>query len=95
MEPSAPTINLGELKIPKNSLIMTSAYFPSKVGGKPAWLIPEKAPELECQVCSTPLVFLLQLYCPLSSKDEHRQLVLLSCLGPECVGKQSAIICVR
>jgi hypothetical protein len=39
-------INLGFLKKPKNSLIMTSPYFPSKFGGKPAWLHPEKTPTL-------------------------------------------------
>lgn len=38
--------------------------FPSKVGGRPAWLsptAPPAAPELGCEVCGLPMVFLLQV----------------------------------
>lgn len=43
---------------------LLSPQFPSKVGGKPAWLslrgLPE-LPELECEMCHLPMVFLLQV----------------------------------
>lgn len=53
---------------------LTSRFFPSKVGGKPAWLdlknIPE-ANELTCLKCDIPLVFLCQLYAPIDESDFH------------------------
>lgn len=43
---------------------LLSPQFPSKVGGKPAWLslrgLPD-LPELECEMCRLPMVFLLQV----------------------------------
>lgn len=46
---------------------LLSPQFPSKVGGKPAWLslrgLPE-VPQLECEMCRLPLVFLLQVSVP-------------------------------
>lgn len=46
---------------------LLSPQFPSKVGGKPAWLslrgLPELA-QLECEICRLPLVFLLQVRAP-------------------------------
>lgn len=53
---------------------LTSRFFPSKVGGKPAWLdlkyIPE-ASELTCLKCNIPLVFLCQLYAPINEPEFH------------------------
>ncbi|KAA8595511.1 hypothetical protein FQN60_010802 [Etheostoma spectabile] len=44
---------------------LLSPQFPSKVGGKPAWLrqtgLPSPA-ELECEICRLPMAFLLQCY---------------------------------
>lgn len=44
---------------------LLSPQFPSKVGGKPAWLsfrgLPELQ-ELECEMCHLPMVFLLQVF---------------------------------
>lgn len=34
--------------------------FPSKIGGKPVWLIPEDVPSPVCGQCKAPLKFLLQ-----------------------------------
>lgn len=52
----------------------TSRFFPSKVGGKPAWLdlkhIPEPK-ETTCPKCNVPLVFLCQLYAPINEPDFH------------------------
>ncbi|KAK2854181.1 hypothetical protein Q5P01_006842 [Channa striata] len=68
---------------------LRSPQFPSKVGGKPAWLsqtgLPS-LPELECEICRLPMVFLLQVYGPISSQDRsfHRTLFLFCCKTPEC-----------
>uniref|UniRef100_A0A2S2PA80 Programmed cell death protein 2 n=1 Tax=Schizaphis graminum TaxID=13262 RepID=A0A2S2PA80_SCHGA len=61
----------------------SSAFFPSKVGGKPAWLdlvsIPE-ASELVCLKCNIPLVFLCQLYAPINEPNcFHRTLFVFYC----------------
>lgn len=42
--------------------LLTRRNFPSKVGGKPAWLIPKNLPELTCRKCARPMRFLLQSY---------------------------------
>ena len=39
-------------------------YFPSKLGGRPAWLEPVRVPPVErltCNVCQAPMRFLLQV----------------------------------
>lgn len=46
------------------SYLLTNRYFPSKVGGRPAWLDLEKIPEsvrLKCNDCASELVFLCQV----------------------------------
>lgn len=57
------TIDLGFVE-ECESWLLVNKFFPSKVGGKPAWLdlknIP-KAKELECDQCKEPLVFLCQV----------------------------------
>ncbi|XP_008187026.1 programmed cell death protein 2 [Acyrthosiphon pisum] len=74
------------------SFSLTSRFFPSKVGGKPAWLdlkhIPE-ASELACLKCNIPLVFLCQLYAPIDEPEFrgscfHRTLYVFYC--NECKG---------
>lgn len=53
---------------------LSSRFFPSKVGGKPAWLDLENIPEpteLTCLKCNIPLVFLCQLYAPIDEPDFH------------------------
>eukprot|EP01134_Creolimax_fragrantissima_P003091 CFRG3091T1 len=76
--------------------------FPSKVGGKPEWLcqphIPD-AKDLECPECSTPMVFLLQLYAPFDDKPDeayHRTVYIFYCREKSCQQKQlDAQILVR
>uniref|UniRef100_A0A3P8VFY3 Programmed cell death 2 n=1 Tax=Cynoglossus semilaevis TaxID=244447 RepID=A0A3P8VFY3_CYNSE len=68
---------------------LLSPQFPSKVGGKPAWLSQRGLPsaeELECETCHLPMVFLLQVYAPISGQDRsfHRSLFLFCCRTPEC-----------
>uniref|UniRef100_G3PUL4 Programmed cell death 2 n=1 Tax=Gasterosteus aculeatus TaxID=69293 RepID=G3PUL4_GASAC len=68
---------------------LLSPQFPSKVGGKPAWLSqkgPPSLPELECEKCRLPMAFLLQVYAPISGEDRsfHRTLFLFCCKTCEC-----------
>ncbi|XP_006780011.1 programmed cell death protein 2 isoform X1 [Neolamprologus brichardi] len=68
---------------------LRSPQFPSKVGGKPAWLSQRGLPSLpglECEICRLPMVFLLQVYAPISGQDRsfHRTLFLFCCKTPEC-----------
>ncbi|CAJ1048884.1 programmed cell death protein 2 [Xyrichtys novacula] len=68
---------------------LLSPQFPSKVGGKPAWLsqggLPS-LPRLECEICRLPMAFLLQVYAPISEHDRcfHRTLFLFCCKTQEC-----------
>nr|XP_046240241.1 programmed cell death protein 2 [Scatophagus argus] len=68
---------------------LLSPQFPSKVGGKPAWLSERglpSLPELECEICHLPMAFLLQVYAPISGQDRsfHRTLFLFCCKTYEC-----------
>ncbi|KAM7173894.1 programmed cell death protein 2 isoform 2-T2 [Macrochelys suwanniensis] len=68
---------------------LRSAQFPSKVGGRPAWLGESGLPgpaELRCGRCGRPCAFLLQLYAPLPGRPDafHRGLFLFCCRGPAC-----------
>lgn len=84
---SSMAVDLGF--IDKDCHLLESRFFPSKIGGKPAWLnlgnIPT-ADELTCSVCSSPLYFLCQLYCPLDDKDSafHRALFVFLCTSKDC-----------
>ncbi|KAI5107926.1 programmed cell death protein 2 [Silurus meridionalis] len=68
---------------------LASAQFPSKVGGRPAWLSQLNLPageELVCEKCQLPTVFLLQVYAPIVGQDRsfHRTLYVFCCRTPEC-----------
>ena len=61
--------------------------FPSKLGGKPVWLIPPEVKFVRedffnCSICKKNLTFLLQLYCPLESNklSYHRVIYLFFCI---------------
>lgn len=52
---------------------LRSEQFPSKVGGRPAWLGLAELPgpgALACARCGRPLAFLLQVYAPLPGRDD-------------------------
>lgn len=65
------SVDLGFLE-KSEAHLLTNRYFPSKVGGRPAWLDLEKIPDstaLKCDDCANELVFLCQVsygYWPLS-----------------------------
>ncbi|XP_042523681.1 programmed cell death protein 2 isoform X1 [Dipodomys spectabilis] len=68
---------------------LRSEQFPSKVGGRPAWLGAAGLPgpgALSCPRCGRPLAFLLQVYAPLPGRPDafHRGLFLFCCREPPC-----------
>ncbi|XP_060061177.1 programmed cell death protein 2 [Erinaceus europaeus] len=63
--------------------------FPSKVGGRPAWLGEAGLPgpgALACALCGRPPALVLQLYAPLAGRADafHRGLFLFCCRTPPC-----------
>lgn len=57
------SVDIGFLE-EKDNWLLHPKFFPSKVGGKPAWLDLKHIPApsvLTCKVCSDPLVFLCQV----------------------------------
>ncbi|XP_040285281.1 programmed cell death protein 2 [Bufo bufo] len=65
---------------------LRSPQFPSKVGGRPAWLgeVGVPGPErLQCGVCMKPLALLLQVYAPCTGSF-HRTVFLFTCRDPTC-----------
>ncbi|XP_071963234.1 programmed cell death protein 2-like [Antedon mediterranea] len=68
---------------------LSSHFFPSKVGGKPAWLALKDLPGCErasCPICRDPCIFLLQIYSPVSedSRCFHRSIYVFCCKHPGC-----------
>ncbi|KAM9667364.1 programmed cell death protein 2 [Trichechus inunguis] len=88
---AAPMAALVELGFAEGAPVwrLRSALFPSKVGGRPAWLgeagLPGPA-ALSCPRCGRPPAFLLQLYAPLPGRADafHRGLFLFCCRDPSC-----------
>ncbi|XP_049835002.1 programmed cell death protein 2-like [Schistocerca gregaria] len=67
---------------------LDSRFFPSKVGGYPAWLdfnIPD-AEDLKCRKCGNPCIFLCQVYAPIEEQENcfHRTIFIFLCLSPDC-----------
>lgn len=62
-------------------------FFPSKVGGRPAWLIPNRLPtdqHMTCEKCGLPLRFLMQVYASQGDYRPqcfHRTLHFFCCTG--------------
>ncbi|XP_055289075.1 programmed cell death protein 2 isoform X2 [Moschus berezovskii] len=86
--PSAAPAELGFVEAAP-SWRLRSEQFPSKVGGRPAWLSAAGLPgppELACPLCGRPMAFLLQVYAPLSGRADafHRCLFLFCCRTPPC-----------
>ena len=83
-------VELGFLEDSDESLLC-SHLFPSKVGGKPAWLSLHPLPsltELTCGKCGGVMTFLMQLYSP--SEEEagfHRTLFVFVCRNTNCCQK--------
>lgn len=66
---------------------LESRFFPSKVGGKPAWLdLKNIEIDLSCGQCSKPCIFLCQIYAPISTNaySYHRTIFIFICKDPNC-----------
>ncbi|GAN08879.1 programmed cell death protein 2 [Mucor ambiguus] len=79
---------LGYAEDPETPL--TADTFPSKSGGKPAWLNPEHiltADNVTCGNCEQPMSLLLQLYTPEDQPAEafHRTVYVFCCKKGGCV----------
>ncbi|CAK1604211.1 unnamed protein product [Parnassius mnemosyne] len=73
----------------KSNWLLHPRFFPSKVGGKPAWLDLKNicnTAELTCKICNDPLVFLCQVYAPYEEKDDcfHRTIFVFICRNGTC-----------
>ena len=82
-------VELGFLEKPDAKTDLTSAHFPSKVGGKPAWLELQQLPspeQLACSVCKKPMVLLIQLYAPMRKcpPSYHRTVYVFMCRDRAC-----------
>jgi len=72
---------------------MTRFHFPSKAGGKPAWLNPAHLPvNLKCGSCGRALCFLCQVYAPLTPGEAadrpaafHRTIYVFACNQADCI----------
>ncbi len=87
VKPKPKPVELGFVE-EKEGWKLSSAFFASKVGGKPAWLDLRNLPKsrlLHCSACQGPTKFLLQVYAPLDSPSAfHRSLLLFLCPSPQC-----------
>ncbi|XP_018573734.1 programmed cell death protein 2 [Anoplophora glabripennis] len=80
-----------------------SRLFPSKVGGKPAWLDLENLPtpeQLQCKNCQQTMIFLCQIYAPYEenitlpsincAKNFHRTLFVFVCKNSKCCQRNTS-----
>ena len=97
-------VDLGFVSSPPHPLTLTRPYFPSKVGGRPAWLNPLHLPspsELTCPACGDVFSFLMQIYAPLRDHPHlfHRTLFLFLCTRQSCLARHSeaeqTVVCYR
>ncbi|XP_043257431.1 programmed cell death protein 2 [Colletes gigas] len=82
------TIDLGFVETCE-SWRLESRFFPSKVGGKPAWLNLKDVPgerDLQCEYCKEPCTFLCQIYAPYEDNETafHRTIYVFICKKLEC-----------
>ncbi|GFS25455.1 programmed cell death protein 2 [Elysia marginata] len=71
--------------------LLSSHFFPSKVGGKPSWLCLNNIPtteSLQCSKCNGPTLLLLQVYAPveIDHRDDtfHRTVFIFVCPNVPC-----------
>lgn len=74
---------------------LESRMFPSKLGGKPAWLDLKNLPkpeDLQCEVCKHQMIFLCQIYAPYEEDDNnfHRTVFIFICRQRGCCRPNSA-----
>lgn len=87
------SVEVGRLEKCEDTWILESRFFPSKVGGKPAWLdLKNISIDISCEICSKPCVFLCQVYAPVEDEINpyHRTIYIFVCQDPECCTKNSS-----
>ncbi|XP_011563697.3 programmed cell death protein 2 [Plutella xylostella] len=87
-------VDIGVLE-ERSSFLLHPRFFPSKVGGKPAWLDLKNLPspsETTCSRCEDPLIFLCQVYAPYEESDEsfHRSIFIFVCKNGSCCQSNNA-----
>ncbi|CAG9811530.1 unnamed protein product [Chironomus riparius] len=74
----------------QDSWLLTNRFFPSKIGGKAAWLELENIPDakdLSCDYCNEPCTFLCQIYAAGTGKISHafhRTIFVFICRNGKC-----------
>lgn len=69
--------------------LLESRFFPSKIGGQPAWLNLKDLPtanQVKCRNCEKPCLFLCQIYAPDEDIPEafHRTIFVFICKDEKC-----------
>lgn len=85
----AEIIDLGFAEECEDEFRLSAISYPSKLGGKPAWLRWDKLlteAQMHCLVCEKILQFLCQIYIPteLSGQQYHRTLYVFCCSNGKC-----------
>lgn len=75
--------------------LLTNRFFPSKIGGKPAWLDLQNIPDskdLLCDYCEEPCVFLCQVYASAEGVTHafHRTVFVFICKNGKCCSLNQA-----
>lgn len=67
------------------------------IGGSPLWFQNVAPPSsfIKCEICGKQTDFLVQLSCPLPSKDYDRSLYIFACSDPNCRRKDGSVIAIR
>jgi len=74
----------------------TDHFTTNKIGGSPDWCIPEQAsPVPLCGECGSELIFVAQIYAPLSNSLYQRTLYIFGCIQTKCWNKSSSWTCLR
>ena len=97
-----PDVQLGFIGDERNLLFLDKnwkGWDGGRVGGKPVWLDTTNPPlpeQVACKQCGDPMMFLLQIYCPLDTPISafHRALYVFCCKKAMCVAGGN-IICLR
>ena len=93
-------VNLGFAEEPEHERFLRRHFFPSKIGGQPAWLDPVHLPSesrTRCATCGGALSFLLQLYAPINGVDDafHRTLFVFACSKEKCIRQNQGVVVLR
>ncbi len=91
---------LGYLEDPVHKYSLRRDYFPSKAGGRPAWLNPKDLPEIKCKHCDSQMKFLIQLYSPLPASAAHadafhRAIFVFCCSDQSCFMTNNSVLVYR